>query len=251
MNEKMNVKFQTIDIQMLDDESYRNDICKSLRESSTDFLVLNYINNEISSSTLDDLKKKLSLIASATKTAIISGLLHVIAKDSDLELSFYINESGVLQGTESKDYDKNCLSHITKFNVYESKFGKIGLILSKDIWSIEIPRILVLKGAIALFVLDCKQLSKECEISYIRGISVYNCVPIIYTQQQNEKTSIFVSSPKAMVFEDQYTMTETKDSMVDIDEIVKMRVPDLSFHNTLWWVLWGRKPENYRELLEF
>ena len=102
-----------------------------------------------------------------------------------------------------------------------------------------------------MFVLDCKQLSKECEISYIRGISVYNCVPIIYTQQQNEKTSIFVSSPKAMVFEDQYTMTETKDSMVDIDEIVKMRVPDLSFHNTLWWVLWGRKPENYRELLEF
>jgi predicted amidohydrolase len=110
--------------------------------------------------------------------------------------AFYF-ESGELKFTHKKVYppDYGMFEEIRYFskgkqaNVYETKFGKIGLLVCEDLWHISLPLILALKGAKTIFTIACSptrlslnskqkilknyEINSEHHKSYSRLLSLY------------------------------------------------------------------------------
>lgn len=191
----------------------------------------------------------LCTISQRTKTEIVTGLLYRSVSNRVIEQSIYINALGKIKGCVSKKFDGKQLSHMEQFDVFETTVGVIGIVLGKDLWNVEIPRIMSLKGAELIFASDIRLQDNECEEEYIRGIAIYNLLNIIYCRQEDNLTKLIYATPKNDFIKDNLTEVKFKDYVIDMGIVEDIRKPDLSFKHTMWWLLHGRKPKMYEEIL--
>jgi len=188
-------------------------------------------------------------LARKTKTELITGILYVIVQDEMLEQSVYIDKEGEIKGIVFKQHDEKQLSHAETFDIFKTTFGTVGIILGKDLWNIEIPRIMALKGAELLFAPDIRLQEKECVEDYIIGVAIYNLLHIIYCRQEDEGSRLVCVSPEKVLIEKNIDWNESVVCMADMNQIAEIRKPDETFQKTMWWLLHGRKPEMYREIV--
>lgn len=222
---------------------------KQLAENEIGFLLFKKEDLSYFYENYDSVITYLSELAKNTQTEIITGILYIKIQESLMEQSVYIGKNGEVLGEVCKEFDKQQLSHSIQFQEFHTSIGIVGIVLGKDLWSVEIPRILALKGAVILFAPDIQVLDQECEEQHILGIAIYNCLNIIYCRQENENSRfIFVSSEEVKIQKD-IDFEESVICEVDLDKIDIIRKPDLTFKNTMWWLLYGRRPQKYKDIL--
>lgn len=196
--------------------------------------------------------KKLSIAAKSLCVNIISGtMLEYIDKNINT-VSYMIDANGVINGKVSKIYDDKNTTHAMDFPIFNTAFGKAAIVLDTDLWSIEIPRIAALKGAQIIFVPGAAfEWNYKQKMDNIWGISVLNCISIAYCSPVAKGKffggSTFVTPLKQVASTDVNPFM--LEASINDDEIIKLREPDMSFSKTLWWVLWGRRPELYKKII--
>lgn len=149
--------------------------------------------------------------------------------------------------------------------VVDTPFGKIGVCVCSDFWIQEMPRMLALKGAEIIYVSGSSlvqnlQAVRPC----VFANSVQNVCYTLYTsvvgkvagKRSNEaKFNIefgghtCAAAPTAILgaLEDE---EEVLFVPLDTEEIHRQRRVDVKFKNTLFWCLWGRRPELYQDILK-
>lgn len=197
----------------------------------------------------DEVLEFLCELARKTKTELITGILYVNVQDEVFEQSVYIDKSGEIKGIVSKPYDEKQLSHAETFEIFKTTFGTVGIILGKDLWNVEIPRIMALKGAELLFAPDIRLQEKECAEEYIIGVAIYNLLHIVYCRQEDEGSRLMFVSPEEVLVEKDFDWKESVVCMADMNQIAEIRKIDPTFRKTMWWLLHGRKPEMYGEIV--
>lgn len=195
------------------------------------------------------LLKFLCEMARKTKTELITGILYVNVQDEMFEQSVYIDKEGELKGIVFKQYDEKQLSHAETFEIFKTTIGTVGIILGKDLWDVEIPRIMALKGAELLFAPDIRLQEKECAEEHIIGVSIYNSLYIVYCRQEDEGSRLIFVSPKKVLVEKDLVWKEDVVCIADMECIAELRKPDPTFRETMWWLLYGRKPKMYGEIV--
>lgn len=197
----------------------------------------------------DEILGFLCELARKTNTELITGILYVNVQDKVFEQSVYIDKAGEIKGIVSKKYDEKQLSHVEIFEIFKTTIGTVGIILGKDLWNVEIPRIIALKGAEILFAPDIRLQEKECAEEHILGIAVYNSLHIVYCRQEDVGSRLVFVSPEEVLVEKNLDWKESVVCIADMEQIAEIRKPDPTFQKTMWWLLYGRKPEMYGEIV--
>lgn len=193
----------------------------------------------------DEILGFLCELARTTNTELITGILYVNVQDEVFEQSVYIDNTGEIKGIVSKQYDEKQLSHAETFEVFKTTIGTVGIILGKDLWNVEIPRIMALKGAELLFAPDIRLQEKECAEEHIIGVAVYNLLYIVYCRQEDVGSRLVFVSPEEVLIEKNLDWKQSVVCIADMEQIAEIRKPDPTFQKTMWWLLYGRKPEMY------
>jgi predicted amidohydrolase len=149
--------------------------------------------------------------------------------------------------------------------VVDTSLGKIGVCVCSDFWIQEMPRMLALKGAEIIYVSGAS-LIQDIEITRpcILANSVHNVCYTLYTSIVGKATGQRGGQQTfAIEFGGYTTIAEPKKIMgtmgdeegvlygeLDMDYLRELRKVDLKFKNTLYWGLWGRRPELYDGILK-
>lgn len=249
MINNVKILFKRVDINNLSKTTYVDKIISEVSKVEAEFIMISFKGHSkiLSMEFINVVENELKRIAKESEKYIITGIMNIATSNGQIQQCKVINDCGVTLFEPYKEYDSNNISHIDKFEIVETTYGKIAITLGKDIWSLEIPRILALKGARLIFAPDLPSNVGDCEEEHILGVSVINCVGIVYQKQEEEQDRLIVVMPKSELVNE--FITTEKIVEIDLGEIDQLREPDVSFKNTLWWVLWGRKPEHYSDIL--
>lgn len=250
MSGKAKIITFSIDIEDMFDDKELSVIKNRVSEYEMGFILFHNNNRGLSSEEYKMLTQRFCEIAKDAETGIVTGSIYLEEENGTMETALYISEIGKIEGTVSKEYDECQLETAKEFDIYDTKVGKIGIVLGKDLWNIEIPRIMALKGAELLFVPDVKVLEKECDEEHIKGISIFNSVYIFYGIQEADGVKLVYVSPENELVNRKMDFSEEEVCQIDCAVISAIREPDYTFRSTMWWLLWGRKPENYKDILE-
>lgn len=147
----------------------------------------------------------------------------------------------------------------------DTPFGKLGVCVCSDFWIQEMPRMLALKGAEIIYISGAS-LIQDIEITRpcILANSVHNVCYTLYTSVVGKVTGERAGIPAFTIeFGGHTTVAEPKKIIatlndeegilyaeLDMDYLRELRRVDITFKNTLYWGLWGRRPELYGAIME-
>lgn len=194
-----------------------------------------------------DFINQLTLIANTLNVYIITSSYRLIYHSFDMQAAVVIDNNGIVLDEVIKKYSEIDINHTEKYSVYNTPFGSFAVILGSDLWTIEIPRMLAIKNAEIIFVNDIASNEYNLNINVIRGIAVLNCINLIYRKVDMKEDTLIIHTPNKTLCNEK--INESYSININMDDIKKLRKTDLSFKNTLWWLLSGRKPEIYKEIL--
>lgn len=146
--------------------------------------------------------------------------------------------------------------------IVDTALGKIGVCICADFWIQEMPRMLALNGAEIICIpggslVQNLNITRPC----IQANSTYNLCYTIYSsivgksvgERQGRSIAIefaghsTIASPENIICglegEEGYLHAE-----LDLDYLRKVRTVDPTYKRTLYWCLWGRKPEFYGDI---
>lgn len=104
---------------------------------------------------------------------------------------------------------------------------------------------MALKGAELLFAPNIRLQEKECAEEHIIGVAVYNLLYIVYCRQEDVGSRLVFVSPEEVLIEKNLDWKQSVVCIADMKQIAEIRKPDPTFQKTMWWLLYGRKPEMY------
>ncbi|MHB8168921.1 MAG: carbon-nitrogen hydrolase family protein [Thermoleophilia bacterium] len=151
------------------------------------------------------------------------------------------------------------------FPIFDTEFGKIAIVICSDLWISEVPRMLALKGA-ELFIVPGASIMQNIDVTApcVLATAVLNVAAIVYTSVVGSTVGIrgdkeialsfggksTVATPKGIIYEGSKEGEEVTVTELNMEEIRQLRRPDITFRNTFWWCLWGRRPELYGPIQE-
>jgi predicted amidohydrolase len=194
--------------------------------------------------------RAIDLLKDKAKTLGIWIVAGTVPKNGMMNCSCIDSEGKIVEQFSQTMRDKD-IKASTKIPVIAAPFGKFGVLIGIDLWVIEHPRIQSLQGAETILVpgLTDGQPGVE-QVGTIWGIAALTCVNVVYASTRTKSGALGYScfvTPTGVrsVLKESgvWSVVEFHDS-----EIRKLREPDLTFKNTLWYALWGRRPKLYAEL---
>lgn len=149
--------------------------------------------------------------------------------------------------------------------IADTPLGKIGVCVCSDFWIQEVPRMLALNGAEIIYVSGAS-LIQDIDITRpcILANSVHNVCYTLYTSVVGGVTGQRAGQPSFSIEFGGYTTISSPREIVatlgdeeailyatlDVDWVRELRQVDIKFKNTLYWGLWGRRPELYGDILK-
>ena len=149
--------------------------------------------------------------------------------------------------------------------IADTELGKIGICVCSDFWIQEVPRMLALAGAEIIYVSGAS-LVQDIDITRpcILANSVHNVCYTLYTSVVGGVTGQRAGQPAFSIEFGGYTTISSPREIVaalddeeavlygslDLDWVRQLREVDIRFKNTLYWGLWGRRPELYTPILK-
>lgn len=209
-----------------------------------------------------------SFLARKYDTYILCGTIVEREGDNYFNTSALLDNHGVIVGKARKihPYSGELLAIKTANEplLVDTDLGKIGVCVCSDFWIPEIPRMLALRGCEILCVPGASLIQN---LSFTRELILANSVlNVFYTLYsgivgviQGERSgrtikialggySTIASPTKVLsTLNDEETIIY---QILDMDYVRQLRQVDLTFQNSLFWCLWGRRPELYSRLLE-
>jgi predicted amidohydrolase len=212
---------------------------------------------------------QLARLAQKYHTYILCGTIVERENNSYFNTSVVLNDEGEIIGKARKVHcyaaELISIQAATDQLIVDTPFGKVGICVCSDFWIQEMPRMLALKGAEIIYVSGAS-LIQDIEITRpcILANSVHNVCYTLYTsivgKVIGERAGIptftiefgghtTVAEPKKILA----TLNNEEDILyteLDMDYIRKLRQVDITFKNTLYWGLWGRRPELFSDILK-
>lgn len=195
----------------------------------------------------------------------------IVEKNGDdyYNTSFLLDNKGAIVGKSRKIHcfaaEMSQIKTGEELTVVDTPFAKIGLCVCSDFWIQEVPRMLALKGAELLYISGSSliqniDLVRPC----IWANSINNVCYTLYSSVvgkvvgKRADISDFsiemggfstIASPKQIVktIENQQAIMTVE---LDMELIRDLRKVDVKFKKTLYWCLWGRRPELYKQIME-
>lgn len=148
--------------------------------------------------------------------------------------------------------------------IVDTPFGKIGICVCSDFWIQEMPRMLALKGAEIIYVSGS---SLKQNINLVRPCvlanSAHNVCYTLYTSVIGKVTGLRGNDSKFLIEFGGYSCVASPLGMLaklsgeekilfatlDMEDLRQHRQVDAKFKRTLYWCLWGRRPELYKDIL--
>ncbi len=193
----------------------------------------------------NDVTALLSLVANRTGTNILLG---AFAEDEENIAAYYWDSNGKCEPVVL-ERGEHCEDPFLIINIGNCR---LALVHPDEIWIPEVPRCAALAGVDAIVALGATNNPAEAQrTELLWGMSALLCTPLIFMSPCSINNSLCGASAFAWPNRFQFRMTNAQQSTsVEITpEAVKaIREPDLRFKNSLWYCLWGRRPELYTRL---
>jgi predicted amidohydrolase len=205
---------------------------------------------------LSDLARRYSLY-------ILAGTIVEREGDSYFNCSPVIDDRGEVIGKARKVHcyaaELMAIQPSAEQLIVDTPLGRIGVCVCSDFWIQEMPRLLALRGAEIIYVSGAS-LSQELGITRpcVQANSVHNVCCTLYTSVVGGVTGERAGRAFAIEFggytcaADPSHLLGTLDDQeavlyveIDLERVRQLRQVDVTFKNTLYWGLWGRRPELY------
>ncbi|WP_316525667.1 carbon-nitrogen hydrolase family protein [Kitasatospora brasiliensis] len=148
--------------------------------------------------------------------------------------------------------------------VVDTPFGRLGICVCSDFWIPEVPRTLAMRGAEIIAVpgaalrgnigitRPCIQANSSFNVCYTL---LAGAVGEVTGERAGRQVSISVAGHSTVAAPERLLGSLDEEEGVlyaelDLDRVRELREVDLSFRNSLYFCLHGRRPELYQELLK-
>ncbi len=203
------------------------------------------------------------------KTYIVCGSLVEKANNGKFyNTSALISPEGKIIGKYRKTHryasETNYIEAGNDLPIFKTEFGNVGIALCSDFWIMEIPRILTLKGA-DIIVAPANSLVQNINntTEAIMGTSLLNGIPIAYASTIAKYVGLREEKEFSIEFKGQSSLVTPKGVVVkagkeesiihgelDMEYLSKLKDPIEMGKETIFWGLYGRRPELYADLLK-
>lgn len=211
---------------------------------------------------------KLGELAQKYNAYILGGTIVEREGDKYYNTSAVISDKGKVLGKARKVHcyaaELISIQAGTEQLIVDTPLGKIGTCVCSDFWIQEMPRMLALKGAEIIYVSGAS-LIQDIDITRpcILANSVHNVCYTLYTSVVGKAVGQRAGLPTFSIeFGGYTTVASPREIMgtlndeekvlyaeLDLDYLRELRKVDIKFKNTLYWGLWGRRPELYKDIL--
>jgi len=207
-------------------------------------------------------------LAKRYKTHILCGTIVEREGDHYYNTSALIDDSGNVMGRARKIHRYSAEMLAVEAGegplLIDTSFGRLGICVCSDFWIQEMPRILALQGAEIICVpgASIRQnlgITRAC----IQANSAHNVCYTLYAsivgqvcgERAGRQVTIDLGGYSTIAAPDHLLgALDEEESVItatlDMPALRENRCVDLSFKRSLYWCLWGRRPELYNDILK-
>lgn len=198
--------------------------------------------------------ERFSRLASKHRMYVIAPLIER-GEDGIYGAALLIDRQGSIVGTYRKVHATTVArgrghSAGDRFPVFETDFGKIGIMICYDNFFPETARILALNGAEILFFPTAGDGRGPMAFEVtVRARAIDNCVPVVASVYQNQGRSCIVSA-QGYLLADSCEIPGVVTADVDLDEKITRHEVSGGIGDLKEILLKARRPETYRRIIE-